>query len=135
MLEEARAEVAAGASDSYLDYDFTGCNPVSGGIVELFESAGRAWAVVEQEEMDGHSSTMYSYRVATSICGRIAVSTKSVGYSPNSAAIEFSAQMQTPGEFILHFKKSDQSPESMVVSIPANECFDPPSGLAYPNSR
>jgi hypothetical protein len=130
-LADATARVAAGETESVLDYDFTGCifHGTEYGRVERV--AGRAFVLLSGATPGPHDIPGTHYRLATALCDRVFVSQPfGSTYAPRWALSELHVTTGSDGAVIVTGMDADTGGGARVelyrVTFPADDCASPP---------
>lgn len=126
-LADAEARVAAGETESILDYDFTGCTFYGNDFGRAEQAAGRAFALLTGDTPGPHDVPNAHFRLATALCDRVFVS-EPFGrtYANRWELSELQVTTGSDGAVIVTASDQDTKVEIYRVTFPADDCASPP---------
>jgi hypothetical protein len=126
-LADAKARVAAGETESILDYDFTGCTFYGSQLGRVEQAASRAFVLLSGDTPGPHDVPNAHFLLATAACDRVFVSQPfGSTYANRWELAELQVETGSDGAVIVTASDGDTRIELYRVTFPADDCAAPP---------
>ena len=125
-LADAKAAVAAGETESILDYDFTGCTFHGTDLGRVEQAGNRALVLLSGHTPGPHDIPNAHYRLATAMCDRVFVSQPfGSTYANRWDLSELQVTTGSDGAVIVTASDADAKVELYRVTFPGDDCAAP----------
>jgi len=126
-LADAKTRVAAGETESILDYDFTGCTFYGSQLGRVEQAASRAFVLLSGDTPGPHDVPNAHFLLATAACDRVFVSQPfGSTYANRWDLAELQVKTSSDGAVIVTASDGGTRIELYRVTFPADDCAAPP---------